>query len=226
MNFSIFSTRFEVIEPIALIESYCFQSDFYANFDLLNYREGRKAKNVNAIGARMANETVEACEKKIQEAKELAILKYKDNLDGFLRGLKYETRRSLVEQLWYDLIEELDNIFGVSLATATKMLHTLYPEIIPMLDSLLQKEYRTELKRQGTLWEPGNILISYYNSLDENLENLNSINKELLSNNLIGLTRVRIFDIMCWSYLKSVSFRKEHKIRWETIKPVAASKRN
>jgi len=218
MKFRLFSKTFEVVDPIALIESYCFQSNFYVNFDLVNHEKGGQVNNVNTIGARMREETIKRCEKTIKETKVLDIFGYKYDLDGLLR-LKSETRSSYVGKLWDDLIVKLDDITGVSLATATKVLHTLYPEIIPMLDSMLQEEYRSELKRQRIPWEPGAILTSYYTSLKENLDNLNFINKRLLSNSLIGLTRVRIFDILCWSYLKSEHLRLEKKVSWYTIKP-------
>lgn len=218
MKFFLFSTSFEVSDPIALIESYCFQSDFYVNFDLVNHEKSRQANKVNAIGARMSKETIESCEKTIKETKALDIFRYEHNLDGLLR-LENETRSSYVRRLWDYLIVKLCDIPGVRLATATKVLHTLYPAIIPMLDSLLQEEYRSELKRQRTQWEPGAILTNYYTNLNDNLDNLNFIYKRLRSNNLIGLTRVRIFDILCWSYLKSEHLRLEKKVNWYTIKP-------
>ena len=53
MKFRLFSKTFEVVDPIALIECYCFQSNFYVNFDLVNHEKGGQVNNVNAIGARM-----------------------------------------------------------------------------------------------------------------------------------------------------------------------------
>ena len=43
MEFLLFSEiSFKVGQPIALIEAYCFQSDFYSNFDLLKNKEVRE----------------------------------------------------------------------------------------------------------------------------------------------------------------------------------------
>ena len=51
MKFLLFSKiSFEIPEPIALIEYYCYQNDFYRKYDLL---ENRKIEDVNKIGARI-----------------------------------------------------------------------------------------------------------------------------------------------------------------------------
>ena len=54
MKFLLFSKIFfEVSYPVTLIECYCFQSDFYANYDLLS---DRKVEYANKIGARIKKE--------------------------------------------------------------------------------------------------------------------------------------------------------------------------
>ena len=50
MEFALFSkVEFEIYDPVALIECYCIQSDFYKNYDLLLPNRG--IQEVNEIGA-------------------------------------------------------------------------------------------------------------------------------------------------------------------------------
>ena len=216
MKFPLFSRSFEVSEPIVLIESYCFQSDFYQNYDLKNYEKGNIIENVNGIGARMTNETLEECRTITEKTKGLSIFKYE--LDKFLK-LDSKTRNDHVAELFEKVIVQLVKIKGVQLSTATKVLHTLYPKIIPIIDSLLQVAYRNEPMGRSTQ-QTEEILVSYYDNLDrsEYLDNLNLISDQLYSNKIIGLTKVRIFDILWWSYLKSDQLTQEKHISWSTIK--------
>jgi len=219
MRFFLFSKiSFEVSHPIALIESYCFQSDFYANYDLPNYRN-RSIENVNKIGARIEREeTLRECKDITKETKDLAIFKYvfKYDLDKFLE-LDDETRNRYINEFYDKVIRKLMEVKGIGLPKATKVLHTLYPEIIPMIDNALQDEYKDKIKSDWTEEQSGKILIDYYNNLKkgDNWQNLNIIFKKT-SSNLPALTKVRIFDIIWWSYLKSKS--KKLRVSWYTIK--------
>jgi len=59
MKFILFSKiKFEIPEPIALIECYCYQNDFYSKYDLL---EDKKIEDVNKIGARIKKEVLLEC---------------------------------------------------------------------------------------------------------------------------------------------------------------------
>ena len=112
------------------------------------------------------------------------------------------------------LVTSLDNIPGVGFSKATKVLHTRYPEIIPMIDNPLQKEYG-ELRPE---WKKGDwyqLLKDYYNNL---LEKETSNNLQDLRTRLshLNLTKVRIFDILWWSFLKSKN-PKNKGIKWKTI---------
>ena len=49
---------FEIPDPIALIECYCYQNDFYYKYDLL---EDKKIEDVNKIGARIKKEVLLEC---------------------------------------------------------------------------------------------------------------------------------------------------------------------
>ncbi len=216
MKFRLFSKTFEVVDPIALIECYCFQTNFYANYDLLNYERGKRLENVNEIGARMNEEPLGKCKDVIEKTKRLSIFEY--DLDRFLK-LDDETRNGHVGEFFEKVIGELLKIKGVQLSTATKVLHTLYPEIIPMIDNLLQSAYKNELKRRRIPQQPDNIFTDYYNNLKkgDNWQNINIISKKI-SSNLPGLTKVRIFDILWWSYLKSDRLSQDKNISWCTIK--------
>ena len=212
MKFLLFSKiSFEVTDPIALIESYCFQSDFYANYDLL--LPNRKIGDVSKIGARTQKELLQKCEKVI-ESTNLAIFKY-DNLDAFL-GLDDETLGNHVEKVG-SVIRKLMKIDGIGLSKASKILHTLYPSIIPMIDGQLQDEYR----RINTEWkdDPYRILLDYYSNLkkEPNQRNLTEV-FDIVSKNLPCLTKVRVFDILWWSFLKAKTLKERKGINWSTIK--------
>jgi len=74
MKFLLFSKiSFEVSDPVALIESYCFQSNFYANYDLLS---DRKIEDVNKIGARIGQKLLPKCEAVTKNTKNLCIFEY------------------------------------------------------------------------------------------------------------------------------------------------------
>lgn len=50
-------------------------------------------------------------------------------------------RDEQIKELNDIVIQKLLQIKGIGFSTATKILHTLYPKIIPMIDNLLQKKY-------------------------------------------------------------------------------------
>ena len=107
----------------------------------------------------------------------------------------------------------------MGLSKATKVLHTLYPNIIPMLDDPLQMKYQI-WNPSWTVKKADEILISYYENMEKggNLKNLNRIYNKI-DKNLKCLTKVRMFDILWWSYLKAESLKQENKnIKWTTIK--------
>jgi len=215
MKFLLFSKiSFEIPEPIALIECYCYQNDFYAKYDLL---KNRKTGDVNKIGARIKKEVLFECKKIIERTKNLSIFKY--NLEQFL-DLAEKDRDKQVKELNEIVIQKLLNINGIGLSTATKILHTLYPKIIPMLDSLLQKKYRQVINDGWTENKSDEIFIDFYKNLqiESNRKNLNYIFKEVSKNNLKNLSKIRIFDIIWWSYLKAEKLREEKGINWNTIK--------
>ena len=214
MNFLLFSkVAFEVTDPTALVECYCFQSDFYSSYDLLGKRT---IGDVNKIGGRIKPNLFPECEKVIDATKNLNIFEY--NLDDFLRQSERIIKQS-VEELDSRTIQSLLRIKGIGLSKATKVLHTLYPNIIPMIDNLLQEEYRKEIDSSWTENHSNLIIFDYYKNLKEgnNWRNLSQIFKVTSENNL-GLTKLRIFDILWWSYLKSKRLRRSRSINWLAIK--------
>jgi len=220
MKFSLFSKiLFEVTDPVALIESYCFQSDFYKNYDLLLLKGKRKVEDVNKIGARIKGDPLSNCKTVTEGAQGLPIFQYdKYGLDSFLE-LDDKTRSAYIHELDEKVIAELLQIKTIGLSKATKILHTLHPEVIPILDDNLQREYKG-INPQWTKEQSNQILIDYYKNLREgdNLRNLTQISETISENNLVCLTKVRIFDILWWSYLKAKKLRWGKKINWSTIK--------
>ena len=215
MKFFLFSEiLFEIPEPITLIECYCYQSDFYSKYNLL---ESRKIEDVNKIGARIKKEVLLECKIITERTKSLNIFKY--NLDQFL-SVNEKDRDEQIKELNEIVIQKLLSINGIGLSTTTKILHTLYPKIIPMIDNPLQNKYREKINNAWTEKRADEIFIDFYKNLKmgSNRENLNYIFNEVSKNNLKNLSRIRIFDILWWSYLKAEKLREEREINWSTIR--------
>lgn len=218
MKFFLFSKiSFEIPEPITLIECYCYQNDFYSKYDLLLEDRDRKIEDVNKIGARIKKEVLLECKVITEKTKNLSIFKY--NLEQFL-DLEEKKRNEQIKELNEFVIQKLLKINGIGLSTTTKILHTLYPKIIPMIDSLLQKKYRQVINDVWAQKQADEMFIDFYNNLkiESNRKNLNYIFNKLLENNIQHLSKIRIFDILWWSYLKAEKLRKEKGINWNTIR--------
>ena len=135
MKFFLFSKiSFEIPDPIALIECYCYQNDFYAKYDLL---KDKKIEDVNKIGARIKKEVLLVCKIITERTKSVNIFKY--NLEQFL-SMEKKDRNEQIKELNEFVIQELLKIKGIGFSTTTKILHTLYPKIIPMIDNPIQKK--------------------------------------------------------------------------------------
>jgi len=218
MKFFLFSKiSFEIPEPITLIECYCYQNDFYAKYDLLLEHRDRKIEDVNKIGARIKKEVLLECKKITESTKSLNIFKY--NLEQFL-DLEEKDRDEQIKELNEFVIQNLLKINGIALSTSSKILHTLYPKIIPMIDNPLQNKYREKVNKQWAENKSDEIFIDFYKNLNmgSNRKNLNYIFKEVSKNNLKNLSKIRIFDILWWSYLKAEKLREVKGINWTTIK--------
>jgi len=134
--------------------------------------------------------------------------------------LDEKDRNEQIKELNEFVIQKLLKINGIGLSTTTKILHTLYPKIIPMIDSLLQKKYRQVINDGWTVKRTDEIFIDFYKNLqiEFNRKNLNYIFDKLLENNIQHLSKIRTFDILWWSYLKAEKLREEKGIDWKTIK--------
>ena len=94
MKFFLFSKiPFEIPEPIALIECYCYQNDFYSKYDLL---EDKKIEDVNKIGARIKKEILLECKTITERTKSVNIFQY--NLEQFL-NLGEKDRNEQIKEL-------------------------------------------------------------------------------------------------------------------------------
>ena len=87
------------------------------------------------------------------------------------------------------------------------------------MDNPLQNKYREKINKIWTKKRADEILIDFYKNLqiESNRKNLNHIFNEISKNNLKDLSRIRIFDILWWSYLKAEKLREEKGINWNTI---------
>jgi hypothetical protein len=215
MKFFLFSKiKFEIPDPIALIECYCYQNDIYSKYDLLG---DKKIENVNKIGARIKKEVFLGCKTITERTKGVNIFKY--NLEQFL-DLEEKDRNEQIKELNESVIQKLLKIKGIALSTTSKILHNLYPKIIPMIDNPLQNKYRDKINNVWTEKQADEIFIDFYNNLkiESNRENLNYIFNKIFKNNLKSLSRIRIFDILWWSYLKAERLGEDKGINWNTIK--------
>ena len=89
-----------------------------------------------------------------------------------------------------------------------------------MIDNPLQNKYREKINNVWTKKRADEIFIDFYKNLqiECNRKNLNYIFKEVSKNNIKNLSKIRIFDIIWWSYLKAEKLREEGEINWSTIK--------
>jgi len=214
LKFYLFSNiEFEIPNPISLIECYCYQSDFYSKYDVI---ENRKIEDVNKIGARLTSEAISDCKAIVEDAKKLDI--FQNTLDQFL-DLDRQEREKKINELNDVVFQKLFKIDGIRFSTATKILHTIYPEIIPMIDNPLQRKYIKEINSSWTSEKADKILIDFYSNLEieDNRKNLSEISAELTKNNLKHLTRIRVFDILWWSFLKAGRLKYEKGIKWTSI---------
>jgi hypothetical protein len=221
MTFQLFKKiRFKVTDPIALIEAFCFQSDFYANYDAVPIQE-RKIQHVNRLGARIDERLLPKCQTVLENIEKLQIFKYDDDLAGLLK-LDTDEMDDVVREFNEKAIKGLINR-GIGLSKATKTLHTFHPETVPMIDNPLQRLYLKKINCQWGVGDP-QIFIDYYQNFKEGntWDYLGAISEQLQESNL-ALTRVRVFDILWWSCLKSKNLnarlKKEQRgtINWLTL---------
>lgn len=220
MRFSLFSkVSFTVTDPIALIESYCIQSNFYANYDSVPIEK----RQVNKIGARIKENLLPKCKAIVEKTKGLELFKFSsrppEGLDKFLNPdlTSDADKRRYIEEFNENAVKGLLG-YGIGLSKVAKVFHTFYPEIVPIIDNPLQKLYRKEINSEWRAGKP-EIFVDYYDNLQGygNLENVNEIFKELSKRNLT-LTKLRIFDVLWWSYLKAKKLGEKQKITWNLIR--------
>jgi hypothetical protein len=169
VKFYLFSKiEFEIPDPISSIEYYCYQNDFYSRYDVI---ENRKIEDVNKIGARLRSEVISECKVIVEGTRELEIFQH--TLDRFL-DLDRKEREKQIKELNDVVFEELFKIDGIRFSTATKILHTIYPEIIPMIDNPLQNKYKNKINSSWTSENTDEILIDFYQNL-----NIEDIRKNL-----------------------------------------------
>lgn len=245
MQFTLFSEiSFEVSDPIALIECFCYQNDFYKNYDLLLLdKKERIVKNVNRIGARIEKSLLDKCDKVIEDARKDLKIWEENDLDSFLK-ISDDRMKTHIEELNKRIIQKLLKIKGIGLSKVTKILHTCYPELIPMIDNPLQVEYKKLMKQTGSKWDGKNeadkILFAFYQNLKnpDNYKKVSTIHEDVTNTVGLRLTKIRVFDIMWWSFLKAKNLKEElekkprrnsktnkykeyHNICWTTMKRIS-----
>lgn len=213
MKFHLFSTtEFDIKDPVALIECYCIQTNFYSAYDLLIPH--RQIDDVAKIGARIDRGLLENIRGIVTDTRNMQI--FTRNLDYVLEQ-KADAIQSYANQASM-VLERLMKV-RIGLSQATKVLHTIYPHVMPMIDSMLQEEYRRTVDSGWSQSEPGQILYAYYINLKEqpNRGHLTDVYNRVESN-LPCLTKVRVFDIIWWSYLRSKKLSNSSNILWSAIR--------
>jgi hypothetical protein len=213
MRFCLFSKiEFEIAYPVALIECFCFQTNFYSSYDSL--LPDRTVEDVGKIGARIALELLPSDEQLAELTKTAPL--FSSNLDDFLKLSDIALRQHVMESSV--VIKQL-MARGIGFSQATKVLHTVYPNIFPMIDSMLQEEYQSlQVNSKWKSNNPEQILFDYYANLKTEPTSHNlAIIFEKVSKNLPCLTKVRVFDIVWWSYLKAKKLKDKNHINWCTI---------
>ena len=212
MKFYLFSkVEFEVYDPVALIECFCIQTNFYSSYDLI--LPDRTIKDVAKIGARINRKLLKPISKIVRANKDMPIFQH--DL-AYMLTQNADAIRSFSEQI-SGVLEQLMNL-GMGLSQATKVLHTKYPEVMPMIDSMLQEEYRRSVAPEWKQSDPRPILYAYYINLQEepNRGNLTGIYHKI-KQNLPCLIMVRVFDIIWWSYLRAKKLRRQNNVNWSTV---------
>ena len=208
LNFKLFSKiNFSVHNPILLIEACCIQSDFYVNYDIIKNKD---ISYVNKIGGRINENVLKKCSEVIKNSSDFKIKSY--TLDSF-QELENKEKKELVKELDTKIVKKLLSINGIGLSKVTKILHTLFPEICPMIDNPLQQIYKQQINISWKAESLEELLIQFYENLAnvENKDNINRLHRELTH---LKLTKIRIFDIIWWSYLKSLE-PKRKGISWK-----------
>jgi len=217
MRFSLFKQiGFEVSCPLAIIESFCYQSGFYSNFDLLTQR---KVEDANKIGARIPKIIIPKIKKVTENTKDMAI--FGNDIDSFI-NLNNNLRNDQIQEFTDKAILSLTNIKFIGLSKATKVYHTLYPKIIPMIDNPLQETYRQKINSLWSEEQPYQIFVDYYDNLKEktNWHNISQLHEILSNNGLARITKMRIFDLLWWSFLKAEKLKEKENINWSTMRRV------
>jgi hypothetical protein len=119
----------------------------------------------------LRSEVISECKVIVEETMGLDI--FQNSLSQFLDLDRWE-RKKQIRELNNVVFEELFKIDGIRFSTATKILHTIYPEIIPMIDNPLQNKYKNEINFSWTTEKTNEILIDFYQNL-----NIEDIRKNL-----------------------------------------------
>jgi len=218
MKFCLFSkAEFDITDPVALIECYCIQTNFYSAYDLLIPH--RQIDDVAKIGARIDRGLLENIRGIVADTRDTQVFSH--NLD-YLLAQKADAIQACAYQA-SEVLKRLMNV-GIGLSQATKVLHTVYPHVMPMIDSMLQEEYRRTVDSAWSQSDPGQILYAYYINLREqpNRGHLTDVYNRVAPT-LPCLTKVRVFDIIWWSYLRAKKLAERTPVKLSTITAVVST---
>lgn len=108
----------------------------------------------------------------------------------------------------HDLYGASDGVFGIGLAKLTKFLHKKRPELIPMLDSVVEDYLRSvseiPLRKLGFGAVGTALTRSYKVDLDANLGTVRAVQAALATSGY-SLTECRIMDLFTWARGRDLS---------------------
>lgn len=131
---------------------------------------------VVTIESRINKDELSKCEAVISSRKNLRIFSL--YLDAFLK-LDESIRKDCISEVSV-VIDELVAVDGIGFSKATKILHTIYPQIIPIIDKNLQEIYQT-LKPKWKQGDWNKIFMDYYDNflVEDTYVNLSRVHRDV-----------------------------------------------
>jgi hypothetical protein len=201
-----FRNGVEIDEPVRYALAFLENDYSYRSYDVLPIARDAtvtldEIRVANRIGARMsAHESEALLARRSQFASALVRIPPEANLCDPSDEIPWPALA--------DLYAAADGVRGIGLAKLTKFLHKKRPELIPMLDSVVEGYLRSvspiPLRSEGLGIVGEALTRSYKTDLDVNLETVRAV-KAVLAERGYELSECRVMDIFTWAYTGEIS---------------------
>lgn len=183
-----------------LIKIFCVLDNSYLEYDSKKINEKNWIEDcISFANKGMRARISEKKEKKYIISKKLEIKKSIKTLEIFKNTRLEKTNDKAIQNL-KELFKYIEGI-GIKNAKATKILHKKFPNLIPIVDSIVAKKGYGE--KNENIDNLINIIIKIKKDIDKNKALLDRIRLELAKSS-IKLTNLRIFDILVWMKGKDI----------------------